>query len=808
MVSSSKLWAVLIGIDYYIPKSDTGEHSAGPTYRQLAGCVRDVNQIEKLLRCIAANSRSGLELANIATLISSARHCERDRAENLKDLNFPVHDNIIRELDKITKDARPDDVIYIHYSGHGSNRRTLKKYNQKPENAGYNESGSGTALALADAMIGGKYLFGYDLGIIIQNMVEKRLRVTLILDSCFSGRGVRQNDIELYTPRHGDDEGSCNDEDSGPEPLCDDESETRNGGSDDGGNFGAAQVDSDDGSDFGAARMDSDGGSDFGRTEEGEFKDDIFDELRDLIGSENYDLSSGGRNAENKTSWLSSPTGCTFLTACQGNQTAGEYVFKEGTYGVFTYWMLSLLYRTYREVLPTYSKVRDYAELKIKGMDWTHKQSPVIHGDSDYLFLRNKQVFEKPQCQIIQKTGKILTLNVGLAQGAAAGAVYKIYPAYKDERSESIKPWKAIITRVNENSPFESRAELQTQGSNGDSTITETSGVVLHKWALPNATTIGASFQCKVDEWQRLERELEMPPKMTLKQSLEKREHQFFARVKKAGAIEIFENGALLHRIPIIRLKDKDWIEKFSYTIRHIARYRALMDVHISNPSATFQREWFSIGVEKDLIPTHSNEESIDDDTRPTGSDENIFRDPNEIYVVKTGTHLNFSIKLTKKYPNQSAYASFYSFSGTWGISQAYPAGQAYIQLINSDHELESFKLKMYIPERGYGRDPTDIFDTLRLVISTSPINMGEITLPELPLDPPSVHSDTSLAPGIALFPKDRDSGDNSSTREHGGRSDTSERNAKLVSDVSNSTGPKATVSGWMVSDQKIRVIP
>lgn len=80
--------------------------------------------------------------------------------------------------------AKGGDFVYIHYSGHGT---------RLP---------SGLALVLlSEDGRGSRYLRGRNLASDLHNMVKKGLRVTLVLDCCFSGSVVRNSDWHGFEVR-------------------------------------------------------------------------------------------------------------------------------------------------------------------------------------------------------------------------------------------------------------------------------------------------------------------------------------------------------------------------------------------------------------------------------------------------------------------------------------------------------------------------------------------------------------------------------------------------------------------------------
>lgn len=80
----------------------------------------------------------------------------------------------------------PNDYVYIHFSGHGIRMK----------------DGS-LALVFFDAgPLGSKYLYGLILRSVINNMVEKGMLVTIVLDCCFSGSVLRTGRLQRSAIRY------------------------------------------------------------------------------------------------------------------------------------------------------------------------------------------------------------------------------------------------------------------------------------------------------------------------------------------------------------------------------------------------------------------------------------------------------------------------------------------------------------------------------------------------------------------------------------------------------------------------------
>ena len=162
------LHALLIAADCYLPN-----RLPEGSYHNLGGCVRDVQLVEDFLR--------------------ERLHLKEDRLIKLTSTNVgtgappepperrPTYENIIAAFKDLTQKADPGDHVYVHYSGHGGRTPTLL-----PEVKG--EGGIDEALVPID--IGNstaRYVRDVEIAKLLQDMVTKGLRVTMVLDSCHSG---------------------------------------------------------------------------------------------------------------------------------------------------------------------------------------------------------------------------------------------------------------------------------------------------------------------------------------------------------------------------------------------------------------------------------------------------------------------------------------------------------------------------------------------------------------------------------------------------------------------------------------------
>jgi hypothetical protein len=170
-------WIVLIGIDYYLPGSARFDDNNRPmVFTNLQGCVRDVRKVQDYFRM-----QPTADTCRITTFTSSNPQEEST--------NRPTYENIVQSLKTITYEAEPGDIVHIHYSGHGA--RVWTSYR------GRNDLFTAAIVPLDIAREEGKYLLTDELSDLLDDMVDKRLNVTMVLDSCYSGKSDRHRNHSI-----------------------------------------------------------------------------------------------------------------------------------------------------------------------------------------------------------------------------------------------------------------------------------------------------------------------------------------------------------------------------------------------------------------------------------------------------------------------------------------------------------------------------------------------------------------------------------------------------------------------------------
>lgn len=149
----NKKFAVLIGIDDY---SSIG-------IRGLEGAVNDVDDVEEWLET------SSLLKWRIKRLTTKAGD------------HSPTYANIQSELEKLEKESKPGDFIFVHYSGHGSRRES--KLDSRKRRGVVDE-----VLVFQRG-----YMRDFEFGAILDRLAEERT-VFLVLDCCFSAGQDRDED--------------------------------------------------------------------------------------------------------------------------------------------------------------------------------------------------------------------------------------------------------------------------------------------------------------------------------------------------------------------------------------------------------------------------------------------------------------------------------------------------------------------------------------------------------------------------------------------------------------------------------------
>lgn len=142
--------ALLIGINYFGSKN------------QLRGCINDVRNMYNFL-----TQRYGYKAEDIVMLTD----------DNNELVRVPTRANMIRAMQWLVKDARANDALFFHYSGHGG---------QTPDQDGDEEDGMDDVIYPVDFEMAGQ-IIDDEMHAIMVAPLQSGVRLTALFDSCHSG---------------------------------------------------------------------------------------------------------------------------------------------------------------------------------------------------------------------------------------------------------------------------------------------------------------------------------------------------------------------------------------------------------------------------------------------------------------------------------------------------------------------------------------------------------------------------------------------------------------------------------------------
>ena len=341
-------YALLIGIDFYFPH----RLPEGNYYKNLRGCVQDINHVETYLK-----DTFNLTPDQIIKLTASASENPNQPKEPLEIL--PTYENIVAKFKEITAKAQPQDRVYIHYSGHGGRAKTI--FESLKGFGGLDEALVPTDIGQPNS----RYLRDLEFAKLLEEMVEKELVVTLVLDSCHSGGATRE--------MSGDDrirgEGFI---DTTPRP-----------------------------------------------------RDSLVASLQEL--AQNWQTATeNSRNITVVNGLLPEPKGYTLIAACRDHEFAYEKVF-EGTErnGALTYFLLKALrqHGTEISVEDVFNQISNQVHNEFV------RQTPMLMGETDRTFFGSQSVGASRKVPVMKvdiKKNRV-QLQMGQASGITKGDEFEIY---------------------------------------------------------------------------------------------------------------------------------------------------------------------------------------------------------------------------------------------------------------------------------------------------------------------------------------------------------------------------------------------
>ena len=171
-----KTWILLIGIDYY-PDSNF----------RLRGAVNDALSIELSLKRYYGEATVFRLLASDIDGLNDSPHLGNEES-------WPTYDNVFLRLEQITQEGSAGDIVWMHYSGHGTLQPTVaSKFNYQEGH----ETDAALVLLEPDGQKGIRYLRGIELALRLDSLSKKGLKTTVVLDSCHSGSISRDTNSNI-----------------------------------------------------------------------------------------------------------------------------------------------------------------------------------------------------------------------------------------------------------------------------------------------------------------------------------------------------------------------------------------------------------------------------------------------------------------------------------------------------------------------------------------------------------------------------------------------------------------------------------
>ncbi|MFN2202510.1 MAG: CU044_2847 family protein [Caldilineaceae bacterium] len=386
----ANFYALLIGVDHY------SDADGRDLFKPLSGCVRDVDQMEAYLN-------THLERPPDYIVKLTATDGGREEPEE-PPTSRPTYANIVGAFRTLTSIAQPGDQVYIHYSGHGG--RAVTAYPDiKGSVTGYDESLVPSDYNLA----GGNYLRDVQLAYLLQQMVNKDVEVTVVLDSCHSAGATRGDEALNASVR------------------------------------GALEPDN-------ALRA----------------ADDLVASPSELLrfwremqtaSPEEADASATPvtRNAKPASGWLIEPRGYVLLAACRANELAYEFAFDGANKGgALTHWLLDTL----RNAGPdfTYRMVHNRVAAKVHTQ--FVRQSPQLQGEVDRTLFSGNRINPAYAVNILAVEDDRIQLQAGAVHGLKAGDSFAVSAAGSSGQQavdiatvevtnvEAVTSWASIVDLV------------------------------------------------------------------------------------------------------------------------------------------------------------------------------------------------------------------------------------------------------------------------------------------------------------------------------------------------------------------------
>lgn len=506
-----KSYALLIGIDRYLRNLLPD----GTYYMNLKGCVRDVNNVERYLL-----DELKLPPEQVVKLTASDNGTELPAEDPAL---WPTKRNILAAFEKLRGRCSPGDSVYIHYSGHGGRVVTPEKYRHLKGGDGYDEVLVPVDISTSED----NYLRDIELAALLDSLVRKGLRVTVVLDSCHSGGATR-----------------------GPSPRASAGAAVRSIG----------------------------------------VVNDVLPPTRfpaasdeELAAAWLSQTRGAARTLDAGGGWLPEPKGYVLLAACRASEFAWEYEFTDaGKSGALTYWQLDTL----RRLGPGASSKAVYDRVLAHVHSRFPTQTPQLQGERARDMFGGTAVDSWDAATVlrVEAGGEAVWVTAGQAQGVRKGVRFDIYRNRGGARDEGGRLVAAEITEVRDTTSRARLVECFNRAAavepGDEAVLSEVEGMrVRHAVRIeePNGEAAGAQAGAALEEVGRLLRQ-----GSSLLRLAEGEEPASFSLKVNAGGELVFvgESGETLGREAApISAADPNAPHRAVERLAHFAKYRNVLDL-------------------------------------------------------------------------------------------------------------------------------------------------------------------------------------------------------------------------------------
>ncbi len=377
-MSDNKHYALLIGVDHYFEYRLPG----GIYYPKLGGCVRDITKVYNFL-----TERIKIPSGNITKLTASRGGANPVEPES----QWPTYNNIVAAFADLTAKVQEGDQVYIQYSGHGGRTTTMfpavkgdGEFDEALVPLDIGKPGDDDARYLRDAEI-------YEL---LQRLVAKKVRLTVVFDCCHSGGATRDSGGAVKR--------GIGQADTSPAPAD---------------------------------------------SKVAPINELIADWPRDDAASSRVAAGVASRNAQSQSEWRFETKGYTLFAACRANESAFEYPFNgRESNGALTYWLIDTLSNAGPDF--TWKMAADRVTAKVHGQ--FAAQMPMLQGEIDYKVFGSDRLSNQFAVAVLEvnNSNNEARLAAGAAHGLSEGTRFAIYPVGTTDFGDGNDRPQLELTRV------------------------------------------------------------------------------------------------------------------------------------------------------------------------------------------------------------------------------------------------------------------------------------------------------------------------------------------------------------------------